>query len=210
MDWDAVSTELTQNVFSNRKESDSESMAMQMRQTEIKKNEMLMKLIPSVLPVVTRIADLMKSDKSGKIIDGIVSIFETVLPLLGPVFDILDKVLNFVNKYILNPLRKFLETISTKESVAVDEGIGAATSENANGGIVLGKSIVGERGPEAIIPLDYSRAQRAENISYAIQNSFNMSGNQTTALSLSQAVSSRDFTRAMGMAAFKASRSGAF
>ena len=214
IDWGSIGVNLAESGGNEHNRSESENMAMQMRQVEIQKNQMLMKLIPAVVPIVTRIADLMRSDKAGKIIDGFVSIFETVLPMLGPIFDLLEVVLDFLNKYILRPLKDLIDLIASKfssnKSEVVDEEIGLATPQNANGGIVWGKSIVGERGPEAIIPLDYSRAQRAENISYAIQNSFNMSGNQTTALSLAQAVSSRDFSRAMGMAAFKASRTGAF
>ena len=130
-------------------------------------------------------------------------IFKVVVPILL-------KVLNFLNDFVLQNLKKAMEWLASKLGKAPSDVIDASTSENANGGIVWGKSIVGERGPEAIIPLDYSRAQRAENIAYSIQNNFSMSGNETTALSLAQAVSSRDFSRAMGKAAFKAGRLGAF
>jgi SLT domain-containing protein len=80
----------------------------------------------------------------------------------------------------------------------------------SNGGVASFPSICGEQGPEAIIPLDYSRAQRAENIANTVNQTFNMGNNQTTALSLAQAVRSRDFTRAMTDNQFFTRRCGAF
>lgn len=79
------------------------------------------------------------------------------------------------------------------------EGVDLATAkgvpQRSNGGLLVGPGIVGERGQELVIPLDYSRQGRANNIVQNITQSFNMHGNETTALSLSQAVKSRGFNR---------------
>lgn len=79
------------------------------------------------------------------------------------------------------------------------EGLDLATAngvpQRSNGGLLVGPGIVGERGQELVVPLDYSRQGRANNIVQNITQSFNMHGNETTALSLSQAVKSRGFNR---------------
>jgi SLT domain-containing protein len=48
-----------------------------------------------------------------------------------------------------------------------------------------------------VVPLDYSRSERGRQLTQNLNQYFNMAGNETTALSLAQAVKSRDFTNAM-------------
>ena len=211
MDWETFSKKLETAQASpseGLQKSQSEQMAIQMRKVEEQKNKLLMTLIPAALPLVEAIAKMLEGGGAQLIADGLNDLFTIVVPVLL-------KVLNMLNDYILSPLlgliKKLMDWLGEDNPRNDDDIVlPSSTSKNANGGIVWGTSIVGERGPEAIIPLDYSRAQRAENIAYSIQNNFSMSGNETTALSLAQAVSSRDFSRAMGKAAFKAGRLGAF
>ena len=211
MDWETFSKKLETAQASpseGLQKSQSEQMAIQMRKVEEQKNKLLMTLIPAALPLVEAIAKMLGGGGAQLIADGLNDLFTIVVPVLL-------KVLNMLNDYILSPLlgliKKLMDWLGEDNPRNDDDIVlPSSTSKNANGGIVWGTSIVGERGPEAIIPLDYSRAQRAENIAYSIQNNFSMSGNETTALSLAQAVSSRDFSRAMGKAAFKAGRLGAF
>ena len=212
MDWDAFARIIREGENTDRQRTEAENTAMKMRQIEIQKNQMLLKLIPAVQPVIEKLADLMTTHGDA-IVNGFVGLFKTVLPMLEPIFNALGIFLRFMSETILPLLQKAMEAVMSFVSRWIDrddEENSEAISKNANGGIVWGKSIVGERGPEAIIPLDYSRSQRAENIAYSIQNTFSMSGSQTTALALSEAVASRDFSRAMGRAAFKAARTGAF
>lgn len=214
MDWAQFATSLKANESKEQGPSDAEKLAIKMREMEDKKNQLLMKLIPAVFPIVEKISDLITSPAGEQIVDGFVNLFKTVLPILDPIFTALGKFLNFMSETILPKFEWLIEKLANffgKWTGDDDDVIDVGTlPQNANGGIALGPSLVGERGPEAIIPLDYSRAQRAENIAYSIQNNFTMSGNQTTALSLAQAVSSRDFSRAMSKAAFKAGRMGVF
>lgn len=214
MDWAQFATSLKANESKEQGPSDAEKLAIKMREMEDKKNQLLMKLIPAVFPIVEKISDLITSPAGEQIVDGFVNLFKTVLPILDPIFTALGKFLNFMSETILPKFEWLIEKLANffgKWTGGDDDVIDVGTlPQNANGGIALGPSLVGERGPEAIIPLDYSRAQRAENIAYSIQNNFTMSGNQTTALSLAQAVSSRDFSRAMSKAAFKAGRMGVF
>lgn len=208
MDWGAFERDLKANEGKKRVQSEAEQTARKMREIEEQKNKLLMTLIPAALPLVEAIAKMLEGGGAQLIADGLNDLFTIVVPVLL-------KVLNMLNDYILSPLLGLIKILMDwfgEDNPRNDDDIvlPSSTSKKANGGIVWGTSIVGERGPEAIIPLDYSRAQRAENIAYSIQNNFSMSGNETTALSLAQAVSSRDFSRAMGKAAFKAGRLGAF
>lgn len=205
LDWGSMGSALNRpDEQRSQAQTESETMAMKMRQMEEKKNELMLKLIPAVLPVVEKLSDLITGPTGSKIIDGLVSLFETVIPMLEPVFDVIKTVMDFLNNYILNPLKDALIWISKKF------GNKNATPQESAGGLAFMPSIVGERGPEAIIPLDYSRAQRAENIANTVNQTFNMGNSQTTALSLAQAVRSRDFTRAMTDNQFFTRRCGAF
>ena len=205
IDWGMMGSALNKpDEQTSQEQSSAETMAMEMRQMEEKKNELMLKLIPAVLPVVEKLSDLITGPTGSKIIDGLVSLFETVIPMLEPVFDVIKTVMDFLNNYILNPLKDALIWISKKF------GNENATPQESAGGLAFIPSIVGERGPEAIIPLDYSRAQRAENIANTVNQTFNMGNSQTTALSLAQAVRSRDFTRAMTDNQFFTRRCGAF
>lgn len=201
-------------------QSASESMAIKMRQMEEKKNQLMLKLIPAIQPIVEKIADLLTGPTGSQIIDGFVNLFKAVIPALEPIIKLLEPVLRLVSN-VLNWLSDTIvpKLMSVFNSIAeffgADDGNEYAMSFNAMpqdaaGGLAFMPSIVGERGPEAIIPLDYSRAQRAENIANTVNQTFNMGNSQTTALSLAQAVRSRDFTRAMTDNQFFTRRCGAF
>lgn len=204
MDWGTLNSAATTTNAEVSKDSAAKSMAEKMRELEEKKNEMMMKLIPVIMPVVEELSKLLNSGEGQAIIDGLVGIFKTVLPLLEPLFKVLKVVLDFANDYLLRPLEKAIKAFM--DWFGDDEN----EPEYANGGITSMPSIVGERGPEAIIPLDFSRATRANNVATSITQTFQMTGNQTTALSLAQAVRSRDFTRAMTDNLFITNRCGGF
>lgn len=196
-------------------QSASESMAIKMRQMEEKKNQLMLKLIPAIQPIVEKIADLLTGPEGAKIIDGFVNLFEAVIPALDPIIELLEPALRMVSK-VLGWLSETIipKMMSVFNAIADFFGAGDddeyAMPQDAAGGLAFMPSIVGERGPEAIIPLDYSRAQRAENIANTVNQTFNMGNSQTTALSLAQAVRSRDFTRAMTDNQFFTRRCGAF
>lgn len=204
-DWSQVIMAATLKDDSAMQKTDNEKLVEDMRRIEEQKNKLIMTLIPAVMPLVEEISRILEGDGAKRLAQGLGQIFQVVVPILL-------KVLQFLDEFVLQNLKKAMEWLASKLGYSDDPTSGQpqSTPQKANGGIVWGTSIVGERGPEAIIPLDYSRAQRAENIAYSVQNNFSMHGNETTALSLAQAVSSRDFSRAMGKAAFKAGRLGAF
>lgn len=195
----------------------AERTAERMRGLEERRNQMLIKLVDILEPIIDEFSKLLDSDKITKIVNGLVKFLAEVVPLLATVLaKIAEKI-----EILTDDSKDFFRRLDDAAGVDQSSWFSSSSTKKrreavanffgfANGGIALGPSLVGERGPEAIIPLDYSRSQRAENIAYSIQNNFSMSGNQTTALALAEAVSSRDFSRAMGRAAFKAGRLGAF
>ena len=72
-----------------------------------------------------------------------------------------------------------------------------AGGKKAQGGIVTAPSLVGEAGPELVLPLDYSRAGRTSQIiqNFNTNQSFNMASNQQTPLAFSQAVGNNRFVK---------------
>lgn len=216
IDWGTMGSALNKpDEHTSQGQTESETMAMKMRQMEEKKNELMLKLVPAVLPIVEKIADLISGPEGSKIIDGFVNLFEAVIPALDPIIELLEPALRMVSK-VLGWLSETIipKMMSVFNAIADFFGAGDddeyAMPKDAAGGLAFMPSIVGERGPEAIIPLDYSRAQRAENIANTVNQTFNMGNSQTTALSLAQAVRSRDFTRAMTDNQFFTRRCGAF
>ena len=212
MDWGKFAADLKANESNESGPSQAESLAIKMREMEDKKNQLLMKLIPAVFPIVEKIANLITSPDGEKIVDGLVSLFETVIPMLEPIFTALGAFLSFMSNTILPKFQWIIEQAGKffSKFIGGDSEDALATPQYAAGGFTLIPSIVGERGPEAIIPLDYSRAQRADNIATSITQTFNMGSGATTALSLAQAVRSRDFTRAMAENAYISKRCGVF
>lgn len=213
MDWNAIRLATNVRDMSSPEQSTAEKNAERARKLEERKNEMMIKLIDIVEPIVNTLSKSLNSDKLTKIANGLAKFLTDVVPVIA---DILLAIAEKVG-FVVGKIGYAVEQLQNGDRVEKDGKVYEvvqyglpAIPKRANGGIALGPSLVGERGPEAIIPLDYSRAQRAENIAYSIQNNFTMSGNQTTALSLAQAVSSRDFSRAMSKAAFKAGRMGVF
>lgn len=62
--------------------------------------------------------------------------------------------------------------------------VGVSGHARADGGVASIPTIVGERGAEMVIPFDYARRGRANNLVQTFNQTFNLSQNQTTASSL--------------------------
>lgn len=123
---------------------------------------------------------------------------------------VLDKIVDKENEEVLSPetaqyyrnaakqAQDISELVRILSDVKEIEGEDPATSlpQRSSGGLLVGRGIAGERGGELVLPLDYTRGGRASNIIQNISNVFNMSGNQTTARSLSSAVG-KGFNRSL-------------
>lgn len=182
--------------------SAAQSTAEKLRQFELKKNELLLKMFPVVDKVLTEIVKVMEGEGFEKLVNGLVGLFTNVLPLLEPVFELLNTVLKLlepildvikpVAKSLIDGLLKFLEIkapqqqqksieganedaskLQSKGSWFSAWGMRMANAQFAQGGIATAPSICGEAGPELIIPLDNSRSGRASQI----VNNFNTNQN---------------------------------
>ena len=171
------------------------------------KNKILMKVLEALYPIIDKLD-----------ISALQSIFNGLIDLVSKVVPPLIKILNALSPYIEQLVTFLSDTIGKIISVVeslinwimnsdlakwftgTKEGGESTTGvlpQKANGGFVSMPSLVGEAGPEMVIPLDYSRQARSNNIIQNLSQNFNMSGSETTTLSLMQAVKSRDFSRAM-------------
>lgn len=197
----------------------AQSTAEKLRQLELKKNELMIKMLPVANTVLDAIVKVLESSEAEKLINGLVKLFTTVLPLMGPVFDFLDKILTVlepVMKTLVDALMEFLNAEAPQaqqkaieqanEDASILQSIGKwfaawgmrmGNAQFAQGGIAMAPSICGEAGPELVLPLDYSRAGRASSIinNFNTTQSFNMNSNQSTPLAFSQAVGQNRFVR---------------
>lgn len=175
----------------------AEKAAETARRISVKKDELLMKILNKIEP-------MLNDGTLENIIDMIFKTLENVLPLLDPIMKLTKKILDALSPVIekvVELINRFVNALSNSSGIKdfFDKLTGGgddtanATPQKAQGGIALSPTIVGERGAEAIIPLDYARRGRATDIVQNITQTFNLRGNQTTALSLGQAMKSRSF-----------------
>ena len=100
------------------------------------------------------------------------------------------------------PLANKLKSALSWRNDESDDNKDISGGARAQGGIITAPSLVGEAGPELVLPLDYSRAGRTSQIiqNFNTNQSFNMSQNQQTPLAFSQAVGNNRFvTRVNGL-----------
>ena len=215
VDWSRIASAARETGFTT--EGTAEETARKMREFEIKKDEILMKFMEAMLPII----DAITPQELADVFEGLAYFVKTYAKDVGDFLsDGLKDIVAYINKMrVLWPLtveilKKWLhidETPSVRSLGASVGGVISAVSaipQRANGGVVSMPSLIGERGPEAVIPLDYSRSARAGNIMQNISQTFNMTGNETTTLSLANAVKSRGFQRALGNASALNARLG--
>lgn len=187
-------------------QTDAEKTAQKMRELEEKRNQVLMKLVEGIAPVLEQI----DVKEISVVFDSLMQIIKDIAPVIGELTTLAVKIFRDIQPYMSQLIQFLSEGLSQliQAVSAIYDGIknskfgqyifeGDSTPARASGGIAQMPSIVGERGPEAIIPLDWSRSSRAGNIINNISQTFSMAGNETTALSLSQVVKTRGFQRAM-------------
>lgn len=205
--------------------SSAQSIVEKLREFELKKNELLVKLLPVVDKILTEVGKVIDSPMVDKIANGLISLFTTVLPLLEPVLKLLEPLLepltkainwlvdlstNLVEVVFVPLVNKITDAIKSalswwyskdelKKGTYVPGSLQGALAggSRAQGGIITTPSLVGEAGPELVLPLDYSRAGRTGQIiqNFNTNQSFNMSANQQTPLAFSQAVGNNQFIK---------------
>ena len=209
-------------LLNKPQKSQAQSTAEKLRELEIKKNELLVQFLPVVEAVVDGLKKALDSDMVKKIADGLIKFLTEVIPGL---VDWIPKLITAIEKIAegASSTRDLIDKnvdamignwSRTPEEVAKSnpfykEALEAIKARNepsggkkAQGGVITAPSLVGEAGPELVLPLDYSRAGRTSQIiqNFNTNQSFNMASNQQTPLALSQAVGNNRFvTRVNGL-----------
>lgn len=189
-DFGALKQASTQSVSSVAEKSSAEKAAELARKVSIKKDELLAR-------VLEKIAPMLENGTLDKMIDNLLKVMEVALPLLEPVLTLTEKLLKTLEpvfNMLVDVIKKVVDFLKDPGKYLNPFSGDEPEPQKSAGGIALSPTIVGERGAEAVIPLDYARRGRAGNIIQNVQQTFNMGNNATTALSLGQAVRSRSFT----------------
>ena len=188
--------------------SQAQSTAEKLRELELKKNELLIQFLPVVEAVVDGLKKVLDSGMTKKIADGLVKFLTTVIPglvewvpklitaiekLSESFTDKVSRGFNKVKDITMMTLPELIDYITSDDSGEA----GPSGGQKAQGGIVTAPSLVGEAGPELVLPLDYSRAGRTSQIiqNFNTNQSFNMASNQQTPLAFSQAVGNNRFVK---------------
>ena len=198
--------------------SQAQSTAEKLRELELKKNELLIQFLPVVEIVVDELKKALNSGMVKKIADGLVKFLTTVIPgLVTFVTEEMPKLITAIEKLsegFTDKLSKGFNKVKDIATMTLPELIeyvmsdddsgeaGPSGGSRAQGGVITAPSLVGEAGPELVLPLDYSRAGRTNQIiqNFNTTQSFNMASNQQTPLAFSQAVGNNRFvTRVNGL-----------
>lgn len=190
----------------------NEERASRMRATQERLQELQLRVLEAVDAAITKIGpEKLKDMVEGvlnlateivtRLLPILVNLIETLEPVLQP---LLGALLSLVD--MLGELVEWLKTNNVGEkskstfdfaknfglvgllsnlwSDDEDEGAGVSGHARADGGVASIPTIVGERGAEMVIPFDYARRGRANNLVQTFNQTFNLSQNQTTAASL--------------------------
>ena len=212
-----ANTQLGLDKLDLNKEDESadkkDSIAEKLRRFELRKNELLVKFLPVVESLIDALDSALKTGIVDKIAKGLVSFLTTVIPVMAQIFEkispyvskIVDLITDF-GGYIVRAIKAWWDGEDDEDKQDIQEDIQRNSQPSggsrAQGGIVTSPALVGEAGPELVLPLDYSRAGRANQIiqNFNTNQSFNMASNQQTPLAFSQAVGNNRFvTRVNGL-----------
>ena len=189
-DFGALKQASTQAVSTVAEKSSAEKAAELARKVSIKKDELLARILEKIAP-------MLENGTLDKMIDNLLKVMEVALPLLEPVLTLTEKLLTALEPVfntLVDVIKKIVDFLKDPGKYLNPLRSGEPEPQKSAGGIALSPTIVGERGAEAVIPLDYARRGRAANVVQNVQQTFNLGANATTALSLGQAVRSRSFT----------------
>ena len=197
--------------YTHPEETAAESTAREMREMETLKDKFLIDILKAIRP-------LLEGDGLKNLVESglklIQKLSEFLIPILEKLMPYVNKIIDwFVNLFglvgdIARDMTKQNEQQTQRQVKAAQErsvaGMmvysgGGGMKMMADGGLTAMPSICGETAfPEFIIPTDPARRGRAEQIMQTVSQTFNMGGSETTAMSLAQAVRSRQFTYETG------------
>lgn len=205
LDFGAVQASTTEKSTETGR-TQAEISAIKIREIEEAKNRILMKLVEAIAPVIDSIDVDELSDFVSFVLKEMAPILREESKVIVELTRVIREVYTALAPYFNDDVKKAAKLFIPFSGVM--DSYKTIIKQQANGGLVSMPSLCGEAGTEMVIPLDYSRFARGKQLTQNLNQYFNMSGNQTTALSLSQAVQSRDFTRAMANNSFINGRLG--
>lgn len=170
-------------------------------------------VIPGLVEWVPRLIDAIETiaKKSGDAVDAVTWNLHGEYDKGGTFKKVFDKAIDIVAWNFTDLFKDKGVSEETKAKIAdialwslndLFRDKGTSGGAKAQGGIVTSPALVGEAGPELVLPLDYSRAGRTSQIiqNFNTNQSFNMASNQQTPLAFSQAVGNNRFvTRVNGL-----------
>lgn len=212
LDWGNVSRTVRDRDYTTPTQTAAEATAEKMRRFEEKKNEMLMKVLEAIMPVVEALNP-----------DELTAFFSSMVELAKKLAPVIAKLVTFIT----STMTKLIQSVTTMYEGLKNSTLGkmmlgleeekdwfdehkqhVSGQAESNGGIITTPSIAGERGMEMVVPMDYSRFARGSQLTQNLNQYFNMAGNETTTMSLAQAVKSRSFGMAMANNAYLSGRLG--
>lgn len=199
--------------------------AEELRRFELEKDKMLAVILPGVLPLMKAMLQLAKTmmpnalNILGNILEGMGTVVEWIehsplmenkglglsLQYAGDQMKMAAEEMQNVMDDMIPSYEDNMDKIARNKwriSKIQEKNKKLAGGQNAQGGIVTAPAIVGEAGPELVLPLDHSRAGRASQIinNFNTSQTFNMSANQQTPLAFASAVGRNRFViRANGI-----------
>lgn len=210
LDFQSLGTLNNITDYTHPEETAAETTAREMREMETLKDKFLIDVLKAMKP-------FLEDDTLTKIVESGLKLIQALSEFLIP---ILQKLMPYVNKVIdwfidlfdlvsdiAEDIAKQNEEQTQRQVNAAEEGSTPAIIASrsgldhvhADGGIAAIPSICGEGGfPEFVIPTDPARRGRAEQIMAQVSQTFNMTSSETTAMSLAQAVRSRQFAYETG------------
>ena len=155
--------------------------------------EKLKEMIDGVLNLATEIVT--------RLLPIMVNLIETLEPVLQPLLDALLSLVDLLGEAVewlktndvggkaksgFDKVTKagIIGLVRSLWSDDEDEGATFNGHARADGGVASIPTIVGERGAEMVIPFDFARRGRANNLVQTFNQTFNLAQNQTTASSL--------------------------
>ena len=191
----------------------NEERASRMRATQERLQDVQLRVLEAIDAAITKIGEeKLKQMVEGvlnlateivtRILPILVSLLETLEPVLQPLLEVLFSLVDMLGELVgwlkeNNVGEKSKSAFDSAKNFGLvgllsnlfgdDEGKypnGASGHARADGGVASIPTIVGERGAEMVIPFDFARRGRANNLVQTFNQTFNLSQNQTTAASL--------------------------
>lgn len=197
MNWSALET-AAKTDSSSFERTDAEKTAIKMREIEEKKNQILSKVIQALVPVLEAI----DVNQLSKVFDSLIKLITSLAPHVGKLVTFLTETLVVLVDAVVAMFEWLKSSKVGKFLLGEESGTpsleGASGQSRANGGLVSFPSLCGEAGSEMVVPLSHDRSGRGVQLTQALEQHFHLASNQSSVLSLSAAIKTREFAYESG------------